>query len=464
MFKSISKKFLCAYMAITIISLLLVAGGVSYFVKQEIYGQRKEFLEQKAFQVYRLFSMLLEDKISTEYFTSTLDMIQNEENLGISLIINDQEMGSIEGFGRKPIRSNRSGPINEMIEKDYFIAYFETEEQQRDVQMMTVSVPLKFDDELMGEVLIYSPVANVELITSKVNKSIFLIFIAISVPMALVIILISQRFTAPLIHMSKVANNISKGDFSESITIRGKDEISELGRSLNDMSNKIQNLEELRKDSIANLSHELKTPLTTIQNFMQGILDGVVPDNQVESFIKIAIDESKRMGKMVEELIELSSFEKKLVKLNLTTNNIKDLVDDVFLQMDFQLREKKIVVNKMLDSSITADVDHERFRQVLINILDNAVRHMPYNGQIDVCLEKSLDKNFKLVIIDSGPGIQEKDLPYVFERFYKVDRSRKRTSGAGLGLTISKHIIEAHNGDLSIKNDKEKGLRVEIVM
>ena len=86
MFKSISKKFLCAYMAITIISLLLVAGGVSYFVKQEIYGQRKEFLEQKAFQVYRLFSMLLEDKISTEYFTSTLDMIQNEENLGISLI------------------------------------------------------------------------------------------------------------------------------------------------------------------------------------------------------------------------------------------------------------------------------------------------------------------------------------------------------------------------------------------
>ena len=150
--------------------------------------------------------------------------------------------------------------------------------------------------------------------------------------------------------------------------------------------------------------------------------------------------------------------------MNLTTNNIKDLVDDVFLQMDFQLREKEIVVNKMLDSSITADVDHERFRQVLINILDNAVRHMPYNGQIDVCLEKSLDKNFKLVIIDSGPGIQEKDLPYVFERFYKVDRSRKRTSGAGLGLTISKHIIEAHNGDLSIKNDKEKGLRVEIVM
>ncbi|MBC8589197.1 sensor histidine kinase [Paratissierella segnis] len=464
MFKSITKKFLFTYMAVTILSLLLIAGGVSHLVKQEIYGQRKEFLEQKAFQVYRLFSMLLEDKISTEYFTNTLNMIQNEDKLGISLIVEDQEMGSIEGFGRKPISSNRSGSVDQEVEKDYFIAYFEIEEEERDVQMMTVSVPLRFNGKLMGEVLIYSPVVNVELVTSKVNKSILLIFIAISIPMTLIIVFVSRKFTIPLIHMSKIANNISKGDFSESITIKGNDEIAELGHSLNHMADKIQELEELRKDSIANVSHELKTPLTTIQNFMQGILDGVVPENQVESFIKIAIDESKRLGKMVEELIVLSSFEKKLVKLNLTTNNIGDLIDDVFLQMDFQLKEKKIVVEKMLDSSITADVDQERFRQMLINILDNAIRHMPYNGKLQVCLEKSLDKNFVLTIVDSGPGIEEEHLPYVFERFYKVDRSRKRTSGAGLGLTISKNIVEAHNGSLSINNDEEMGLRVEIVM
>lgn len=464
MFKSITKKFLFTYMAVTILSLLLIAGGVSHLVKQEIYGQRKEFLEQKAFQVYRLFSMLLEDKISTEYFTSTLDMIQDEDKLGISLIVDDQEMGSIEGFGRKPIRSNRSGNSDQKVEKDYFIAYFELEEEERDVQMMTVSVPLRFDGKLMGEVLIYSPVVNVELVTSKVNKSIMLIFMAISIPMTLIVVFVSQKFTIPLIHMSKIANNISKGDFSESITVKGNDEIAMLGHSLNHMADKIQELEELRKDSIANVSHELKTPLTTIQNFMQGILDGVVPKNQVENFIKIAIDESKRLGKMVEELIVLSSFEKKLVKLNLSTNNIGDLIDDVFLQMDFQLKEKNIVVKKSLDSSITMDVDQERFRQMLINILDNAIRHMPYNGKLEVSLKKSLDKNFILTVIDSGPGIGEEHLPYVFERFYKADPSRKRTSGAGLGLTISKNIVEAHNGSLSINNGEKMGLCVEIVM
>lgn len=451
MFKSITKKFLFTYMAISIVSLLLIAGGVSYFIEQEIYGQRKQFLEQKALQVNRLFSLLIEEKISTDYFTSMLNMIQNEEKIGINLVMEEKEIWSIEGF-------------DAMRKKDYFIAYFELEKEKRDVQMMTVSIPLRFEDKIMGKVLINSPVANVELITSNVNRSISLIFIAISIPMSLLIFFISRKFTEPLVHMNKVANNISKGDFSEAVIIRGNDEVAELGYSLNHMAYKIQKLEEHRKDSIANVSHELKTPLTTIQNFIQGILDGVVPENQVESFMNIALDESKRLGKIVEELIVLSSYEKKLVKLNLTSNSIKDLIDDVLLQMDFHLREKKIHVEKILDSTISAEVDIERFRQVMINILDNALKHMPNNGEINLTLAKSSDKNFILTVLDSGPGIEEKHLPYIFERFYKADRSRKKSSGAGLGLTISKHIIEAHGGEINIRNGKEKGLCVEIVI
>lgn len=464
MFKSITKKFLFTYMAISIVSLSLIAGGVSYFIEQEIYGQRKQFLEQKASQVNKLFSLFMEDKISAEYFTSMLNMIQKEENLGISLIMDNQGPLSLEGFGRRPVKSNRSKSKDEMKVNEYFIAYFDIEDDDRDIQMMTVSIPLNFNDEILGEVLIYSPVANVELITSKYNKSIFLLFVAISVPVALLIFFISRKFTAPLIHMNKLANNISKGDFSEYVMIRGNDEIAELGNSLNHMSQKIQKLEELRKDSIANVSHELKTPLTTIQNFIQGILDGVVPENQVESFMNIALDESKRLGHMVEELIVLSSYEKKLVKLNLSSSNIKSLVDDVFLQMDFHFKEKNIRIKKTLDSDITANVDQERFRQVLINILDNAVRHMSKNGRIEVSLEKSFDYNFVLTISDTGPGIEEKHLPYIFERFYKADRSRKKSTGAGLGLTICKHIIEAHGGDILVSNGKDKGLSIEIVM
>lgn len=451
-------------MAISIVSLLLIAGAVSYFIGQEIYGQREQFLEQKALQVNGLFTQYINNKISTEYFTNMLDMIQKNDKLGISLIMEGQDIGIIEDFSRIPVRSNRSKSKNEVQEKEYFIAYFELEDEEQDIQMMTVSIPLRIDDELIGEVLIYSPVANVKLITTNVNKSILFTFITISIPMALLLFFISRKFAAPIVHMNEVANNISRGDFSESVTIKGNDEVAELGHSLNHMATKIHELEELRKDSIANVSHELKTPLTTIQNFIQGILDGVVPKDQEENFMKIALEESKRLGRMVEELIVLSSFEKKLVKLNVTPINISNLIDDVFLQMDFNLQEKNIFVEKMLDPTIIAEVDKERFRQVLINLLDNALRYIPQNGKIKVCLEKLPDKNFIFRIIDSGPGIEEKHLPYIFERFYKADRSRKKTTGAGLGLTISKHIVEAHGGEIRIKNNRDKGLSVEIVL
>jgi signal transduction histidine kinase len=463
-FKSIFKRILFTYMAISIVSLLLIAGSVSYFMVQEVYGQRQQFLEQKALQVNRLVFQLIDNEISAEYFNNMLDMIQVNDELGISLIMNDQKPESIEEFGRRPVKSNHLRTNDTVKENEYFIAYFEVKEEERDVRMMTVSIPLIIDDALVGEVLIYSPVANVELITANVIKSIFFTFMMFSLPMALVLFFISRKFAAPLVHMNEVAGNISRGDFSESVTIQGNDEVAELGNALNHMAYKIQGLEELRKDSIANVSHELKTPLTTIQNFIQGILDGVVPKNQEESFMKIALDETKRLGRMVEELIVLSSYEKKRVDLNLYPNNIKDLVDDVFLQMDFHLREKKIRVEKRLDSTIVAKVDQERFRQVLINLLDNAVRHIPENGKIEVCLENSLDKNFIFKIHDSGPGIKEKHLPYIFERFYKADSSRKKSSGAGLGLTISKHIVEAHGGEITIKNGRDKGLSVEIVL
>ena len=191
-------------MAISIVSLLLIAGVVSYFIGQEIYGQREQFLEQKALQVNGLFTQYINNKISTEYFTNMLDMIQKNDQLGISLIMEGHDIGIIEGFSRIPVRSNRLKSKDEIQEKEYFIAFFELEEEKQDIQMMTVSIPLRVDDALIGEVLIYSPVANVKLITTNVNKSIFFTFITISIPMTLLLFFISRRFAAPIDRKSVV--------------------------------------------------------------------------------------------------------------------------------------------------------------------------------------------------------------------------------------------------------------------
>jgi signal transduction histidine kinase len=256
--------------------------------------------------------------------------------------------------------------------------------------------------------------------------------------------------------MRNVAQKISEGEYSYQIPVNGNDEVSDLAISLNTMAYKIRNLEEIRKDLIANVSHELKTPITTVQNFIQGILDGVIEKDETEKYLGVALDETKRLGKLTNELLELSSFEKKISNLNKEWVNIEKLVKEVLMQLDFEMEKKSIERIDQLQPEVHGYVDRIRMKQVLINILNNAIRFTPYGGAIRVELMDRGD-TFSIEVIDSGPGIRPEEIPFVYERFYKGDKSRKRTTGFGLGLTISKHIMDAHGGDISILSLTQEG-------
>lgn len=449
-------------MSLSLISLLLIASVISYFMEQQVYDQRKQLLEQKAIYVNNLFFQLKDDLITSDYFIQALNIMQSNDGVGVSVILDEERKVGIKSIGRKPVNLDPSTINSQEHRGEYFIAYFESEGEGNDVQMLTVSIPLKVNDVWIGEVFIYSPVANMKLIVGQVNRLIFLTFLFTSIPVSFLLYIISKKFTKPLIDMNEVASNIAKGDFSQNAIINGRDEISQLGKSLNHMALQIENLEELRKDLIANASHELKTPLTTIQNFIQGILDGVIEPNESEAYLNIALDETKRLGNLVAELIELSSFEKKIAVLDKSSTNITQLVNEIILQMGFHFQKKNIKIYSEKQDNIIACVDQERFRQVIINVLDNAIRYTPDNGQISISLSQETDQGFVLKIRDNGYGIQEKDLPYIFERFFKGDRSRQKTSGFGLGLTISKHIIEAHDGTITIAKTEPSGTEVLI--
>lgn len=449
-------------MSLSLISLLLIASVISYFMEQQVYDQRKQLLEQKAIYVNNLFFQLKDDLITSDYFIQALNIMQANDGVGVSVILDEERKMGIKSIGRKPVNLDSSTINSQEHRGEYFIAYFESESEGNDVQMLTVSIPLKVNDIWVGEVFIYSPVANMKLIVGQVNRLIFLTFLFTSIPVSFLLYIISKKFTKPLIDMNEVASNIAKGDFSQNAIINGRDEISQLGKSLNHMALQIENLEELRKDLIANASHELKTPLTTIQNFIQGILDGVIEPNESEAYLNIALDETKRLGNLVAELIELSSFEKKIAVLDKSSTNITQLVNEIILQMGFHFQKKNIKIYSEKQDNIIACVDQERFRQVIINVLDNAIRYTPDNGQIIISLSQETDQGFVLKIRDNGYGIQEKDLPYIFERFFKGDRSRQKTSGFGLGLTISKHIIEAHDGTITIAKTEPSGTEVVI--
>ncbi len=455
--KSIFQKMMLTYFLILIISLFLIAYITSQFMQQQILEQRRNVLEREALRVSRMYDQLENGIISVDHFMETLNVMQQAENVDISIIFDDtDDMVAIGNIGRLPIQTNRPTPSMENPVRQYFTAQFQGEEEDEYIQMLTVAVPLTEEGRRYGEILIYSPIANVQLLTKQINRIIMLSFFGVTIPVTLLLYFFSKRFTRPLVEMRNVAQKISEGEYGQEIPIKGNDEVSDLAISLNSMAYKIRNLEEIRKDLIANVSHELKTPITTVQNFIQGILDGVIEEKDAEKYLGVALDETKRLGKLTNELLELSSFEKKVSNLNKEWVNLEKLVKEVLMQLNFEVDKKQIELIEELQPEVHGYVDRIRMKQVLINVLNNAIRFTPEEGAIRVEL-MDRGENFAIEIIDSGPGIRPEEIPFVYERFYKGDKSRKRTTGFGLGLTISKHIMDAHGGDISILSLTQEG-------
>jgi len=219
-------------------------------------------------------------------------------------------------------------------------------------------------------------------------------------------------------------------------------------------------LEKLRSDFIANVSHELRTPISMLQGYSEAIMDDVVEDEtERKEIIKIIYEESQRMGRLVTDLLDLARLESGHMRLYTSNQDVKPVVERIAHKFQQRAKEEQIELTFVSDSEVPlmAELDEDRIEQVLTNLIDNAIRHTPEEGKVTVRVEK--DKLFaKVSVVDTGSGIPEEDLPYVFERFYKADKARTRgKGGTGLGLAIAKNIIESHQGTITVSSQVNKG-------
>ncbi|MDQ0213735.1 two-component system sensor histidine kinase ResE [Oikeobacillus pervagus] len=218
-------------------------------------------------------------------------------------------------------------------------------------------------------------------------------------------------------------------------------------------------LDKLRKDFIANVSHELRTPISMLQGYSEAIIDDIAAsDEEKREIAKIIYDESLRMGRLVNELLDLARMEAGHITLNLSEVNLPNFLKRVTNKFQGIAKEKNIELSyEGTDESLHLQIDSDRIEQVLTNLVDNALRHTPEGGNVKVIYQYS-KHNHHVSVEDSGAGIPEEDLPFVFERFYKADKARTRgRSGTGLGLAIAKNIIEAHNGSIKVQSKLGQG-------
>ncbi|WHY33352.1 ATP-binding protein [Cytobacillus firmus] len=221
----------------------------------------------------------------------------------------------------------------------------------------------------------------------------------------------------------------------------------------------LKKLEQMRKDFVANVSHELKTPITSIKGFSETLLDGAMENKQtLNDFLNIILKESDRLQSLIQELLDLSKIEKQGFSLSIQQLDLADVLEDVVAIMKGKAAEKEIVLEyKREEKPVYIEGDVHRLKQVFINIISNAISYTPNQGVVYISSADS-DRTVLTEIRDTGIGIEAGEIPRIFERFYRVDKARSRNSGGtGLGLAIVKHLVEAHKGTISVKSEVGKG-------
>ena len=220
----------------------------------------------------------------------------------------------------------------------------------------------------------------------------------------------------------------------------------------------LKKLEQMRKDFVANVSHELKTPITSIKGFTETLLDGAMHNEEtLEYFLSIILKESDRLQSLIHDLLELSKIEQHGFKLELQTINIVQMLKEIIIILQGKAEAKEIILESLSEKDVFIQGDLNRLKQVFINLINNAIAYTPKAGKVQAIIEEKNDEVL-VHIKDTGIGIEEKEIPRIFERFYRIDKARSRNSGGtGLGLAIVKHLVEAHHGYITVKSKVGKG-------
>ena len=281
-----------------------------------------------------------------------------------------------------------------------------------------------------------------------------------------------RRVSVPLDNLLEASGKVADGDFSARVEERGPPEVRALTRGFNSMAERLQVNDQQRRAMLADVSHELRTPITVIQGNIEGILDGLYPAD--EARLRSIMEETQILSRLVDDLRTLALAESGSLQLRREPTDLKELIRDTVAGFETQAKEKAIKIALLLEDAEEMEVDPLRIREVLTNVLGNALRYTPDRGEIkvgveeastvaasDALTEEAVSKRSVVVFVqDSGPGIEASDLSHIFDRFYKSSDS----GGMGLGLSIAKYLVEAHGGKISAESEVGKGSRISFTL
>lgn len=324
-------------------------------------------------------------------------------------------------------------------------------------KVLTIGVPIVYNSEIIGGIFFNTPLPDLHKAVSEILY-IFLLSSSLTIIIAFFLVYLQSRHISnPIKNINKAAMAIAAGNYSNRVEVSSTDEIGQLASTFNFMADSIARLDEMRNSFISDVSHELRTPMTSISGFVQGILDHTISSEDHDKYLKIVLEESIRLTKLVNDMLDVSKMENAEYKLDISEFDIAELIRLCIIQLEQRISSKNIE----LDVDFSADSikvlgDKDSIRRVIINLLDNAIKFSFENTKI-IIKAWTDDKNAVVSIGNFGIGIEKSDLRYIFNRFYKTDKSRNNDKrGAGLGLSLVKNILSYHKQNIWVESSDAK--------
>lgn len=326
---------------------------------------------------------------------------------------------------------------------------------QKQAEIRPTQVPSQATEDLVAEVLEYvdPPLSNLQ---SAFQRSLVIAGAAAGLAGLLIVTIFTREALAPIRGLTAAAGKLGTGDLSQRVPESGSDDIGDLARTFNTMASDLELAGQQRKQLTADVAHELRTPLTNIQGYLEAIKDGLVdPD---EETIDTLHDQTTHLATLIEDLRILAVADAGALTLQKTHGSPVTIIADVVTTFSQRARDREIELSvSSNETTLTMDYDETRLRQIITNLVENALTNTPNNGTINIDIQDNA-QDLKISITDSGVGISKENLPRIFDQFYRVDGSRSSiTGGAGLGLTIVKKLTEAHDGSIDVSSELGQG-------
>ncbi|WP_304943368.1 HAMP domain-containing sensor histidine kinase [Vallitalea guaymasensis] len=456
MFKSFVNKFFFIYAILTLIIFMILTTLITNIIESFfINDQKKNMINVgEAISEGYLAAYYDQTKMAALNFEYQIVVMSNNIGSRIWILSND---GTVQIDSEKGVNSFEKlvvdNPSIDKAKKGEIVTLKGDFYGLSSTPLITVIVPIKMNNDVKGIILMHSPYPAVKK-TANYFFNLTIICLLFSLVFSIMLMyLFSRRITKTFQQMNKTARSIANGNFESRIVINTNDDIGELATNLNFMAAELGKLEEMRRSFIANISHDFRSPLTSIKGFVQAILDGTIPHENQDRYLNIVLDETNRLSNLTNEILLLTNLENNGVQLNYTEFDIHLVIREVLIKFEGKIREKKMHITLLIDEKqIIVSADKDKIERVIYNLIDNAVKFCNKGDRITIETTKFKDK-VNISIKDNGPGIKEDEIKYIFNRFHKADRSRgEDKKGTGLGLSIVKEIITAHGETINVNS------------